>query len=160
MSFLEAFAEDLPARVKPRLRNVPAPLAERPVPAPTLAGRLLAWGMRRPGVELARDDSSPGGLRALAIAEGLPLGPPQALLAGRQFAHFLGDGSVRLRLPAAALVPVVERGWGVCEPLAGALAPDNTVRLHGPRDEEELQALALILDVARAHACGEFSRAS
>jgi phospholipase/carboxylesterase len=158
MSFLEAFAEDLPARVPPRpARNTAMSTRVACSWPPRLAGRLLAWGMRRPAVELVTAPVVPGEGRALALVAGAPLGPPEALLVGRQFAHFLADGTVRLRLPAPALEPVLERGWGVRERLEGEPVPGNTVRLHAPRDEEELHAVALILDVARAYASGEFS---
>ena len=90
------------------------------------------------------------GARALCVCPGVPTGPPEAFLTGREFAHLhpLPDSSLHMALPEPLATHVIEAGWGERHPLApSGEIPDTTLMIYAPRDEHELDlVLRLVLD--------------
>jgi phospholipase/carboxylesterase len=74
----------------------------------------------------------------------------------REFAHLhpAGDGSLHMALPPDIVETVVENGWAEYHPLAGRYGlPRNIVMVYGPRDEDELEIVAALVQASHDHAC-------
>ena len=79
-----------------------------------------------------------------------------ARLARGEIAHIHpSDGSIHMVLGPSDTRTVIERGWGERHGLAGiALGlPATYTLIYAPRDREEVDTIAAILDAAIAHAC-------
>jgi hypothetical protein len=105
-----------------------------------------AW----PGVVHDRSGISVEGARALLLADGMPSGPSEAFMVGREFCHghAQGDRSLHLTLPVELARSIEEAAW--VEPhflvLTGQLPPTH-VMLYAPRDDDEV---AIALEIVRA----------
>lgn len=93
-----------------------------------------------PGVQEQPSGISVPGARALTLTDGAALGPAEAFLVGREFAHFhpSPDLSLHLTLPTADAAHAIERGWAEWHPwvLEKRLAP-TVVMVFAPRNVEE-----------------------
>ncbi|KAB7745768.1 phospholipase [Nostocoides sp. F2B08] len=96
------------------------------------------------------------GARAFRLPDGR--GPDDAYLvpAAREFAHLHPgyDGSLHLALPPEQAADVVAKGWGVPHMWAGTRLSAGFVMVFGPRDREELQTVAGIVEASHAYASG------
>src|SRR5436190_13434511 len=116
-----------------------------------LARRVFAL----PGVVEEPSGISVPGARALVLAPGEPAGPPEAFLIGREFAHLHPDPdhSLHAMLPRDTVDEAVERGWAELHPAAlRGLIPPNAVMLYAPRDDEELEVIAMLVQASHAFA--------
>ncbi|HEV8045592.1 MAG TPA: luciferase family protein, partial [Rubrobacter sp.] len=97
-----------------------------------LARRVFAL----PDVEERPSGISVPGARALWLREGVPAGPPEAFMIGREFAHMhpLPDGSLHAALPPGVSEEAIEKGWAEQHPVARmGYIPQNVVMIYAPR---------------------------
>lgn len=157
----------------PRLREMPSPLpirvGERPRTTPTnphtqldqqptdlrwvkeLAERVFAL----PGVVEEPSRISVAGARALVLAQGEAVGPPEAFLIDREFAHLhpAPDHSLHAMLPAETVTEAVSAGWAEPHPVAvRGLIPPTAVMLYAPRDAAELEIIEALVRASHAFA--------
>jgi hypothetical protein len=115
------------------------------------------------GVHTGRSAVSLPDSRAVHFDPELAVGPPEAFMAGTEFAHLHGptDGSLHLMLPLPVAVEAIREGWAEPHPMArvGA-APPNLVMLYGPRDHAELEIVRGLVASSYAFARGWASAAS
>ena len=98
------------------------------------------------------------GARALWLEPGDALGPREAFLIGREFAHIhpLPDGSLHVALPPAVAEQAIAQGWAEMHPVARmGLIPANVVMLYAPRDDAEAAVALALVREALAFARGE-----
>lgn len=86
-------------------------------------------------------------------------GPVSAYSREGEFGHSHRpeDGSMHLRLPAAAGQMVVDKGWGILHPISDSITGDpeiNYLMIFGPRDEVDLEAVWVIVQSSYATARG------
>jgi len=143
-------ASTMPERAGPRPEVIgPAPHAQRSQNAPAaLQQELLRRARELPGVREADSGVSVPGARAFVLDEATALGPREAFMVGREFAHLHPpeDGSLHLTLPAAVADAAYAAGWGEPHPMTG------TPLIFGPRDEVELEVVWGLLRVSYEHA--------
>jgi hypothetical protein len=109
------------------------------------------------GVSTARSLVSVPGARAFVLEAEYAKGPPQAFLAGREFAHLhpAHDGSLHLALPESLARQAIEAGWGEFHPGVDlGIMPPNSLMVYGPRDEEELETVWKIVLASYHYARG------
>jgi hypothetical protein len=108
-----------------------------------------------PGVVEQPSRISVPGARALVLAPGEPLGPPEAFMIDREFAHLhpAPDHSLHAMLPPATASEAVAAGWAEPHPVAlrGLIAP-TAVMLYAPRDEAELDVIERLVRASHAFA--------
>ena len=92
-----------------------------------------------PGVQdRATIVSLPGG-RGMWLDESISVIHPEAIVAGREFAHIHEDGSLHAPLPLDRALEVEETGWGERHPWADQRDGwDGFVMLYTPQSIEEL----------------------
>ena len=91
------------------------------------------------------------------LPEGVPTGPREAFMIGREFAHIhpLPDGSLHAALPPKTAEEAVHRGWAEQHPVARlGYIPENVVMIYAPRDEEELEIVLRLVEESRRYAGG------
>lgn len=87
------------------------------------------------------------GARALWLDESLPLAHPEAIVAGREFAHIHPDGSLHAALSPERAREAIEAGWAEPHPMAQYMRNDGMVMLYTPRTMQELDVIfQLIVD--------------
>ena len=94
-----------------------------------------------PGAEERPSTIAVPGTRALCLRPDVPGGPPEAFLAGREFAHLHPhpDSSLHLVLSEAVAGAVLDAGWGELHPLAGRDGvPPTALLVYAPRTTEEI----------------------
>ena len=109
--------------------------------------------LARRAFELADVEERPSlvsvpGARALWLREGIPAGPREAFMAGREFAHIhpLPEGSLHLALPPDLAREAIDKGWAEQHPVARlGHIPSTIVMVYGPRDAEELQTVLTLV---------------
>jgi hypothetical protein len=116
-----------------------------------LARRVFAL----PGVVEEPSRISVPGARALVLAGDEPMGPPEAFLTGREFAHLHPDPdhSLHAMLPTETVEEAVAAGWAEPHPAAlrGLIAP-TAVMIYAPRDEAELDVVEALVRASHAFA--------
>ncbi|MEY9870865.1 hypothetical protein ABH931_000319 [Streptacidiphilus sp. MAP12-33] len=119
-------------------------------PSPELQQRLLDQAAALRGVRIGPSYVCVPGSRAYHLSPTLAHGPVQAFFAGTEFGHLHPpyDGSLHLMLPPETAEQVCEAGWGV------SCAPAGSVLVFGPRDEDELHTVWLLLQTAHRRATG------
>src|ERR687887_1319485 len=137
----------LPVRVGDRPRTTPTNPHTQLDQQPTdlrwveeLARRVFAL----PGVVEEPSRISVPGARALVLAPGEPVGPQEAFLIDREFAHLhpAPDHSLHAMLPTEVAGEAVAAGWAEPHPVAlRGLIPPSAVMPHAPRDEAELEVI-------------------
>jgi luciferase-like monooxygenase len=151
-------SSSLPPRVGARPKTTPTnphtQLDQQPADSrlvEELARRVFAL----PGVvELPSRVSVPGA-RALVLAPGETVGPPQAFMIDREFAHLhpAPDHSLHAMLPMEVVSDAVDAGWAEPHPVAlRGLIPSNAVMLYAPRDEAELNVIETLVRASHAFA--------
>jgi luciferase-like monooxygenase len=116
-----------------------------------LAQRVFAL----PGVIEEPSRISVPGARALVVAPGEPVGPPEAFLIDREFAHLhpAPDHSLHAMLPTETVSEAVTAGWAEPHPVARrGLIPPTAVMLYAPRDEAELEVIESLVRASHAFA--------
>jgi hypothetical protein len=122
---------------------------------PELVAELARRAFALPGVVEQASRVSVPGARALVLADGEPAGPPEAFLAGREFAHLhpAPDHSLHAMLPPDLAEAAIEAGWAEVHPVARlGLIPPTAVMLFAPRDTEELDIIARLVEASHAYA--------
>jgi hypothetical protein len=153
-------ALSLPQRVGPRPRTTPTnphtQLDQQPTD-PSVIEELAARVFALPGVvELPSAISVPGA-RALTLDQGERVGPPEAFLIDREFAHLhpAPDHSLHAMLPIDTANHAVAAGWAEAHPMAlRGLIPANAVMLYAPRDAGELEIIERLIRASCAFARG------
>lgn len=105
-----------------------------------LARRLFSL----PDVEERPTMISVPGARALWLRDDVPVGPPDAFMIEREFAHLHPghDQSLHAALPPGLVGTAIEAGWAELHPVArSGLIPPTVVMLYAPRDEAELEVV-------------------
>jgi hypothetical protein len=148
----------LPVRAGDRPRTTPTnphtQLDQQPTDAglvEELARRLFAL----PGVVEEPSRVSLPGARALVLAPDEALGPPEAFLIDREFAHLhpAPDHSMHAMLPTEAVTEAVAAGWAEPHPAAlRGLIPPTAVMLYAPRDDAELEVIEGLVRASHAFA--------
>jgi hypothetical protein len=116
-----------------------------------LARRVFAL----PGVVEAPSRISVPGARALMLAPGEPVGPPEAFMVPGEFAHVhpAPDHSLHAMLPLDLAAAAIEAGWAEPHPVARmGLIPHTAVMLYAPRDEAELDVVEALVRASHAFA--------
>ena len=148
----------LPRRVGARPRTTPTnphvQLDQQPTDSgwtQELARRVFAL----PGVVEEPSRISVPGARALVLAPGESVGPPEAFLVDREFAHLHPDPdhSLHAMLPTETVADAVAAGWAEPHPVAlRGLIPPTAVMLYAPRDEAELDVIERLVRASHAFA--------
>lgn len=151
-------SSSLPQRAGSRPRTTPTnphtQLDQQPPDArwvEELARRVFAL----PGVVEEPSGISVPGARALVLAPDEALGPPEAFLIDREFAHLHPDPdhSLHAMLPTETATEAVDAGWAEPHPAAlRGLIPSNAVMLYAPRDEAELDVVENLVRASHAFA--------
>jgi hypothetical protein len=139
--------QTLPPRVGSRPhthQGLPHQQLDQQPPDEAIRAQLAARVWALTGVSEAPSRISVPGARALVLRD-LPLGPPDAFMVGREFAHLHPppDQSLHLTLPERRAREAIEAGWAEFHPLvaAGRLLP-TLVMVYAPRDEAELEVVS------------------
>jgi hypothetical protein len=148
----------LPVRVGDRPRTTPTNPHTQLDQQPTdlawveeLARRVFAL----PGVIEQPSRISVPGARALVLAPEEAIGPPEAFLIDREFAHLhpAPDYSLHAMLPTETVTEAVAAGWAEPQPVAlRGLIPSTAVMLYAPRDEAELDVIEALVRASHAFA--------
>src|SRR5215213_11164180 len=121
----------------------------------------LAWRVfALPGVEERPSAISVPGARALWLRDKLPAGPREAFMIGREFAHIhpMPDGSLHAALPPEVAQEAISKGWAEQHPVARlGYIPQNVVMIYAPRDAQEVEVVAGLVDEAYRYANGVMS---
>lgn len=139
----------IPRRSGPRpLTHKGMPHAQIDVlPVPDVNAELFRRVFALPGVTNRPTVISVPGARALWLDESLPLAHPEAIVAGREFAHIHPDGSLHVSLPSERAREAIDTGWAEPHPMAQYMGNDGMVMLYTPRSLEELDVIfQLIVD--------------
>ncbi len=91
------------------------------------------------------------------LREELPSGPQEAFMIGREFAHIhpMPDGSLHAALPPEVAQEVIRKGWAEQHPVARmGYIPQNVVMIYAPRDAQEIEIVARLVDEAYRYASG------
>lgn len=123
-------------------------------PVPAVHEELFRRCFRLPEVTERATIISVPGARALWLDESLDLAHPEAIVAGREFAHIHPDGSLHASLSPARAREAVEAGWAEPHPLASYLGKDGMVLLYTPRNEEELDVIFSLVADSYAYVTG------
>lgn len=86
-----------------------------------------------------------------------PSAPPEAFMVGAEFAHLhpSPDFSLHVALPPELATAAVEAGWGETHPMAErGVVPPSVLMVYAPRDDEELDTVARLVEGAWKHASG------
>jgi hypothetical protein len=100
----------------------------------------------------------PAGTVAVAVAEDVANGQPEAFIDGTIFALLRPDGSLELRLKPEWGEVVLQNGWGTIHPLArylSGIVPPQSLIIYAPRTHAELDVVRRIVQAALWYARGE-----
>lgn len=110
-----------------------------------------------PGVIEERSGVSVPGARALVLEPDAPGGAGDAFMVGREFAHLhpAPDLSLHIVLPRDAAVAAIDAGWAEPHPLAARMqGPSVAVMVFAPRDDDEVDAVASLVEISHSNATG------
>jgi len=151
-------AAALPVRVGARPRTTPTnphtQLDQQPTDTRVIE-ELARRAFALPGVVEEPSRISVPGARALVLAPGEPVGPPDAFLIDREFAHLHSapDHSLHAMLPTEVAAAAVAAGWAEPHPVAlRGLIPPTAMMLYAPRDAAELDVVERLLRASHAFA--------
>lgn len=131
-----------------RLTNKNMPHSQIGVqPVPDVNAELFRRAFALPDVANKPTVISVPGARALWLDENLPLAHPEAIVAGREFAHIHPDGSLHASLSPKRAREAIEAGWAEPHPMALYMGNEGMVMLYTPRTNQELDVIfQLIVD--------------
>jgi hypothetical protein len=95
------------------------------------------------------------GARALVLDAALAVGPQDAFMVGREFAHLhpRPDQSLHMALPESVARAACDAGWAELHPLAATgRAPKTLVMVFAPRDEHEAEVVARLVEESYRYA--------
>lgn len=95
------------------------------------------------------------GARALCLEQSAKVGPREAFMVDREFAHLhpAPDMSLHLTLPEYDVGHAIERGWAELHPVArDGMIPPTAVMVFAPRDEDELEVVSSIIEASHSFA--------
>jgi len=117
-------------------------------PVEAVNDELFRRAFALPGVEDRPTIVSLPGARGMWLKDDIALANPQAIVAGREFAHIHTDGSLHAPLPFERALEIAEKGWGERHPWADERDGwDGLVMLFTPQSMEELDiAFQLIVE--------------
>jgi hypothetical protein len=151
-------SSSLPARVGDRPRTTPTnphtQLDQQPLELRWIE-ELARRVFELPGVVEQPSRISVPGARALVLEPGESVGPPEAFLIDREFAHLhpAPDHSLHAMLPTETATEAVAAGWAEPHPVAlRGLIPPTAVMLYAPRDEAELDVIERLVRISHAFA--------
>jgi hypothetical protein len=127
------------------------------MPAPLLSAALLERLSALPGVIFASSRRAPPGTVGLHLREEDALGPEEAFLIDREFAHLHpeNDGSLHLVLPEPLRGKTIAGGWAESHPLAGQPTVSACiVMVYAPRNEDELEIVVSLVAASWRNARG------
>ncbi|MGQ0804381.1 MAG: luciferase domain-containing protein [Actinomycetota bacterium] len=109
---------------------------------------------------LAEVEEQPSGIsvpgaRALCLRRAANVGPSEAFMVDREFAHLHPepDMSLHLTLPEYDVEHAIERGWAELHPVArDGMIPPTAVMVFAPRDAEELEVVTGIVEASHSFA--------
>ena len=116
-----------------------------------------------PGVLEEPSGISVSGARALVLDPALARGPQDAFMVGREFAHLHPghDHSLHMALPESVAQAACDAGWAEPHPLAAAgRAPKTFVMVFAPRDDQELDVVAQLVEASYRYASAADQEAS
>ncbi len=151
-------SSSLPVRAGPRPRTTstnPHMQLDQQPSDPRWTDELARRVFALPGVIEEPSRISVAGARALVLAPGEAMGPPEAFLIDREFAHVHPppDHSLHAMLPADVVSDAVAAGWAEPHPLTlRGLAPGTAVMLYAPRDATELEVVERLVRASHAFA--------
>jgi Luciferase len=122
---------------------------------PALIDELARRVFALPGVVEQPSRISVPGARALTLAAGEPVGPPEAFLIAREFAHLhpAPDHSLHAMLPLDVAQEAIDAGWAEPHPVARrGLIPATAVMLYAPRDAAEVDVVEALVRASHAFA--------
>ena len=124
-----------------------------------LQEELLASVSVLPGVRVEPTPFSLSGSRGWRLDESFAQGPDDAFLFespefGHQ--HVPADGSMHMLLPLEPAAVALGKGWGIIHPLTDSVSGASTdyVMIYGPRDEDELKTIWIVVQISYYYARG------
>lgn len=141
---VHAQVEHLPVRESPR------PMTSNGVPhvqidmedMPELTANLLRRVAKLPGVELRETVVSLPGAIGFWLADDRPLGRPEVIVRGREFAHIHPDGSLHASLSPATARAAVKAGWAIAHPWAHKRPKwEGLVMIYTPMSNEDVDVV-------------------
>jgi hypothetical protein len=151
-------SSSLPIRVGDRPRTTPTnphtQLDQQPIDLRWIE-ELARRVYELPGVVEEPSRISVPGARALVIGPDESIGPPEAFLIDREFAHLhpAPDHSLHAMVPTETVTEAVAAGWAEPHPVAlRGLIPPTAVMLYAPRDEAELDVIERLVRASHAFA--------
>ncbi len=141
MSESESNIPSLPERTGPRTRTTgTVPHTQLGVdPVAEVNDQLFRRAYALPGVQDRATIVSLPGARGMWLDESIPVIHPEAIVAGREFAHIHEDGSLHAPLPLDRALEVEETGWGERHPWADQRDGwEGLVMLYTPQSMVEL----------------------
>lgn len=146
--------EGLPLRPGPKPathQGLPHQQLDQQPPDGQLRDALAERVFALPGVAEQPSGISVPGARALVLEPELAVGPKEAFLVGREFAHpHPGeDHSLHMALPEPVAEAACAAGWAELHPLARTgEAPRTLVMVFAPRDASELDVVAGLVEAS------------
>jgi hypothetical protein len=150
----------LTARRGPRPRttlDIPHLQLDQQPADPEVREELARRAFALPGVVEEPSGISLPGARALVLATDFAMGPREAFIVGREFAHLHPgpDQSLHVALPVDVARDAFGAGWGERHPAAGSGSfGEGLAMLYAPRDGYELEQVFVLLSVSHAFAAG------
>ncbi|MGI9557394.1 MAG: luciferase family protein [Solirubrobacterales bacterium] len=105
------------------------------------------WVFGLEGVVEAPSQASLPGARGLTVSSELTP-RPEAIIAGREFAHIHPGGSLHLTLPMSQAEQVVAQGWGEWHPFAISGSLPGLVMVYAPRSRDDLNSVQTIIEAS------------
>ena len=153
----------LPERTGPRiLTSGTVPHVQTDVePVEAVNDELFRRAFSLPGVEERATIVSLPGAKGMWLQEDVPLMHPEAIVAGREFAHIHSDGSLHAPLPYERALEVAEKGWGERHPWADERPGwEGFVMLFTPQSPAELEITFQLIVESYNHVTGQTIQAS
>ena len=111
-------------------------------PVPEVHDELFRRTFALPDVEDRPTIASLPGARGIWISEGVSLAHPEAIVAGREFAHIHADGSLHVSLPFERAIEAVDAGWAERHPWADQrVGWEGLVLLYTPMSSQDLDVV-------------------
>lgn len=163
MSGLESGLVPLPERAGPRTQttgSVPhVQIGVEPVQA--VNDELYRRVFALPDVENRPTIASLPGADGMWLREEAPVAQPEAIVAGREFAHIHPDGSLHAPLPYERALEAVEKGWAERHPWADQRdGREGLVMLFTPQSMAELDVTFQLIVESYNHVTGRTVQAS
>lgn len=120
--------------------------------------KMTLWAFALSGVTEQPSRASLPGARALTVSPDVPIGDPEAMLVGREFAHIHPQpygGSMHMKLLPHQTSEVVDKGWGEHHPLSLDGSMPNLLMVYAPRTDDDLAVIKIIISAAVEYATSD-----